>query len=201
MLEDMQRTYQTFGAEAQGNFYLRHNEIHPRNLMASVIDDRTASITGVLDWDIRYFAPAALVFQPPVWLWTEELWGDAGHRFQESDLFTYQEQEPATKDAREIKAAFDQSVGPEIVRYAYSPDAIIARKVWWAACYSEEGDDSIRELTKIYEDWQDSLSREQNSWGRVFGNFFDKHDVKLATVFVGMAVLISVLASMQKAKN
>jgi sulfur transfer complex TusBCD TusB component (DsrH family) len=50
-----------------GTFYLMHNDLAPRNIMAKVSTKRTVKITGIVDWDGACFVSYCVAMKAPSW--------------------------------------------------------------------------------------------------------------------------------------
>ena len=60
------------GIFEDNNYYLTHMDFEPRNVMVDIVDDSTARLSAILDWDEAVFAPAFVNCKPPSWLWDFE---------------------------------------------------------------------------------------------------------------------------------
>jgi aminoglycoside phosphotransferase (APT) family kinase protein len=129
MVSQMEQKTGVFGPD--GNYYIYHGDLYPRNVMVEVLDKQTVTITGILDWDHSAFGPAVVAFERPSWLWTFDKY-DAGELENITALKLHKEEDmqPENEQAQEIKTAFEEAVGPEFLRYAAAPEADIARWLW-----------------------------------------------------------------------
>jgi aminoglycoside phosphotransferase (APT) family kinase protein len=133
MVKSMQALNGTFGPDTP-IYYFHHGDLFPRNIMVATPDDKTATVTGILDWDEAHFAPAVVAFSPPAWLWVEAYWSsDVEEYIDEERIWAHAQETPKNDEAKELKDVFEKIVGTEFLQYAYSPDACEARKIWSSA--------------------------------------------------------------------
>ncbi|KAH8707080.1 hypothetical protein GQ44DRAFT_831133 [Phaeosphaeriaceae sp. PMI808] len=97
---------------------------HISNIIAAVASDVHADITGVIDWNEAIFAPEFMAYQPPYWMWTSE-----------ADLFMktekdYVDVEPDTEEGRALKQDFIDSATEIYLKFAFAPEAVIARQMF-----------------------------------------------------------------------
>lgn len=57
-------------------FYVNHGDLHPRNVIARIVNNRKVELTSIVDWGLLNFAPAVVAFQPPYWLWKYDQRGE-----------------------------------------------------------------------------------------------------------------------------
>jgi hypothetical protein len=93
-------------------FHLVHGDLAARNILGTVIDDSTIEITGVVDWDFASFAPAFCAYRAPLYKWS-------GGKDDAEEWCVPEELD-----------AFKAVASPEYQKYAFSDEAVIARKVW-----------------------------------------------------------------------
>ena len=93
-------------------FHLVHGDLAARNIMGTVIDDSTIEITGVVDWDFASFAPAFCAYRAPLYKWSGGT-DDAEEWCEPEEL-----------------NAFRAVASPKYLKYAFSDEGVIARKVW-----------------------------------------------------------------------
>jgi aminoglycoside phosphotransferase (APT) family kinase protein len=105
-------------------FHLVHNDLFPRNIMASIKDTSTVEITGIVDWDFACFAPKCAALTVPSWTWEldrgEVLLDESGHQL------------PTEEDEKNTacREAFHDSASVEFKRFASSHDSFIAQRVY-----------------------------------------------------------------------
>ncbi|KAJ4327199.1 hypothetical protein N0V84_002329 [Fusarium piperis] len=163
MVKSMQRLNKTFGPDTP-TYHFHHGDLFPRNIMVATPDDQTAVVTGILDWDEAHYAPAVVALAPPAWLWLVAYWSDDVEDYvNEEALWVNAPKTPEDDEAKELKAVFDQIVGPEFLRYAYSPDACDARKIWHSAKESIGRSWVVDELFKMLEAWRSGQEGEMEN--------------------------------------
>ncbi|KAF1996303.1 hypothetical protein P154DRAFT_414104, partial [Amniculicola lignicola CBS 123094] len=104
-------------------FHLCHLDFQIRNLLAEVVDNSTIKITGILDWDSALLGPKFLSYRAPFFLWCDD---DSQDSDEEQVLHV-----PENEEDRELKKIFEDTVGPEFLRYATAPEYIILRRMFW----------------------------------------------------------------------
>ena len=65
----------------KAEYFFTHGDLFARNIMVSVLSDKIATVTAILDWDNAHFAH-------PAWLWVEEYWAEEGVVVGEEELWT-----------------------------------------------------------------------------------------------------------------
>ncbi|KAM0432997.1 hypothetical protein ACHAPT_004702 [Fusarium lateritium] len=164
MVKSMQASNKTFGPDTP-TYYFHHGDLFPRNIMVTTPDDKTAVVTGILDWDDVHFAPAVVAFAPAAWLWIERYWKDDIKEYMDEEaIWSFAQETPQNDEARELKALFEEIVGPEFLRYAYSPDAPEARKIW--SCARERIGKSwvVDDLSQMVASWRSGNKGETDSF-------------------------------------
>ncbi|KAI1328184.1 hypothetical protein F5Y16DRAFT_420096 [Xylariaceae sp. FL0255] len=164
MVQQMHRVNGTFETSPDERFYyFCHGDLFPRNIMVEILEDTTAYITGILDWDDAYFAPPVIAFSPPAWLWSKGWWAedsDDENYLDEVGLWKVGHIEPEDQDSRDIKELFDSVTGPQYLHFAYSPDAHAARRIWRAAHERIGCSWTKRHLDELYNEWAASSALE-----------------------------------------
>ncbi|KIV99649.1 hypothetical protein, variant [Verruconis gallopava] len=110
------------------NYYFCHGDLYPRNILAEVVDQRRIKITGIIDWDLAAFAPAFVAFEAPCWLWKMEMY-ETGE-LEDEKLRIGAADEPVRDEDRQLKAAFEETVGDDWLRIAYWKDVEVLRWIW-----------------------------------------------------------------------
>ncbi|RMJ07517.1 hypothetical protein CDV36_012896 [Fusarium kuroshium] len=160
MVKSMQATNRTFGPDTPV-YYFHHGDFFPRNIMVDTPDEKTATVTGILDWGDAHFAPAVVAFAPPAWLWVEGYWStDIEGYIDEERIWAYAQETPQNGEAKELKDVFEKAVGTEFLQYAYSPDACEARKIWSSAKQRIGRSWVVDELSKMLAAWRPSKEKE-----------------------------------------
>ncbi|KAF2132868.1 hypothetical protein P153DRAFT_364127 [Dothidotthia symphoricarpi CBS 119687] len=98
-------------------FHLVHGELVPKNILAVVKDSSSIEITGIVGWSSTYFAPKFEVYRAPFWAWDGQ------------DGETIDTDPPNAVDVP-LKKAFCKTASEEYIRFAFSPEAAIARRVF-----------------------------------------------------------------------
>lgn len=137
-----------------GGYYLHHGDFMPRNIMAEVVDENTARITGILDWELASFVPAILAFAPPSWLWVPGYFYSNKYKQTESVLWETGAKDPENEMDLEIKAMFDEIVGPMYRDYAYHPHAKIVRTMWVNAMGPFNNSTQYHALEGVVQAWK-----------------------------------------------
>ncbi|EEU40676.1 uncharacterized protein NECHADRAFT_76073 [Fusarium vanettenii 77-13-4] len=154
MVKSMQTLHKTFGPDTP-TYHFHHGDLFPRNIMVDTPDDQTATVTGILDWDEAHYAPAIVAFAPPAWLWLEAYWSDDIEDYiNEEAIWEFAEEKPENDEAKELQAVFEETVGLEFLRYAYSPESCEARKIWHSAKESIGRSWVIDELSQMLAAWR-----------------------------------------------
>ncbi|RSL86632.1 hypothetical protein CEP51_002686 [Fusarium floridanum] len=160
MVKSMQALNGTFGPDTP-IYYFHHGDLFPRNIMVDTPDEKTATVTGILDWDDAHFAPAVVAFAPPAWLWVEGYWSaDIEEYIDEERIWAFAQKTPEKDEAKELKDVFEKIVGVEFLQYAYSPDACEARKIWSSAKQRIGRSWVVDELSKMLATWRSGKERE-----------------------------------------
>lgn len=102
-------------------FYLTHMDLEPRNLLVDIKNNDTAALIDILDWDSAVFAPRWMGCKPPSWLW------DWQHDDDEDKLKA--NETPVDPGMQQVKQKFEDAVGQDWLRYAYTPEYRIARNI------------------------------------------------------------------------
>lgn len=134
------------GLFSDNHHHLCHCDLEARNAMVEVLDDSSAEITGILDWDSAVFAPIFVSCKPPMWFWA---WSDDEEEdeLQANDI-------PVDLEQRELKQIFEDIVGPDYLKYAYQPEYRLARKLFTVAVNGLRTTyDAIQVADEVIEDW------------------------------------------------
>ncbi|KAF2278239.1 uncharacterized protein EI97DRAFT_456670 [Westerdykella ornata] len=102
-------------------FHFCHRDFQPRNMLTQ-IQDGNPVVTGILDWDSAAFVPKFVSMRAPFFLWS----GYADDEWDEYMAVKNSER----PEYKQCKLIFEKVVGPEFLRYAYSREYIIARRVF-----------------------------------------------------------------------
>ena len=134
------------GNEGDG-YVLSHRDLNngPQNIPIDVDQNGKLSITGILDWDSAIFAPAVVACQPPIWIWA---WHSDGE--EEEKLAN---ETPPTIEARQLKKAFEDAVGPEWLRLSYGHGLRLARKLCEFGFDSVHSSWKLEEMQELFREW------------------------------------------------
>ncbi|CAI6331462.1 unnamed protein product [Periconia digitata] len=154
-------------------FTFAHTDLFPRNVLAQITSDSTVQITGILDWDAShaFLAPKIIACRAPFYFWHPESAIISEKRTESLALV-----EPSGDEDKEMKKIFESCAGPEWLRYAFTPEFVIARRVigWLmddhgdGAVYNE-ADDIIRAWRLLHH--QEELESEYFATGIDEGGF------------------------------
>lgn len=101
-------------------FYFLHGDLFPRNVLMRSNSPTTVEITGVLDWDMAHFGPKFMAMCPPFYFW------NGGNERDEDFVLD----ERMNARGLELKRVFDNAVGEDFCRRAYSREYVLLRKVY-----------------------------------------------------------------------
>ncbi|CAA9964585.1 APH domain containing protein [Pyrenophora teres f. maculata] len=112
----------------KGPCVLVHGDLQPYNLLAEIRSNNEVDITGVIDWDSAIIAPEFMAYIAPFWSWMPH----------EAASLTSAEEEtfclgvkPRTEAEKEIKQTFKDNASDEYKKYAFSMEAVIARRMFY----------------------------------------------------------------------
>jgi hypothetical protein len=133
---------------------LSHGDLKAYNLLADVRSPTEADITGVLDWDFAIIAPEFMAYRAPFWLWTPEDMDST-----EMDHEHIADISPVTDEDRELKELFQDYAPERYKRFAFAPEAMLARRMYpilkdgiFGPWNMMEAESVIREWDKIHPD-------------------------------------------------
>jgi hypothetical protein len=136
----------------EDRFYVAHNDFFPRNIMARVLNDSKAEITGILDWDLTTIAPAVVAFQPPWWLWKYEQYeADDEEPYQIRDADHYA---AVTEEEKEIRDAFEVAAGEELLAPMNAMESCAARNLWQWAESRVDSNEEFGLINEMMEKWE-----------------------------------------------
>jgi aminoglycoside phosphotransferase (APT) family kinase protein len=125
---EQQDDYSTWSPERR--FYIAHNDLYPRNIMARIINDHKVEVTGILDWDLVTITPAVIAFQPPWWLWKHEKYLALQENYHPLAIREPKYYAASTFEEQQIRAAFETRAGFEVTKYACNPNSHLAKMLW-----------------------------------------------------------------------
>ncbi|OAL52150.1 APH-domain-containing protein [Pyrenochaeta sp. DS3sAY3a] len=128
---------------------LFHPDLCEYNLLAQIRGAEEVEITGVIDWDDAVIAPTFMAYRAPTWLWMP---GDTD--YEDDSLVN---DEPVTEEDRKLKAYFLEHASEDYRRHAFSPESILARRMFYILEHGMSSDyamdmakDIIREWNKLH---------------------------------------------------
>ncbi|KAF2792892.1 hypothetical protein K505DRAFT_197738, partial [Melanomma pulvis-pyrius CBS 109.77] len=126
-------------------YYLTHMDFGPHNMLVDIVDEKTANLKAILDWDSAVFAPPFLNCKSPQWLWA---WKEG-----EEEDETKASDTPENLDDQIVKKAFEEAVRPEYLKYAYTPEYRLARDILRLAIQGISSNDDFRDADAFVERW------------------------------------------------
>ncbi|KAI1781120.1 hypothetical protein F4818DRAFT_28661 [Hypoxylon cercidicola] len=130
---------------------LAHLDLEPRNIIVDLTSITEPSIiSAVVDWDSAVFAPQFMCCKPPVWLWT---WLDENDDDGEDPDERLANEEPPTPEGRQLKRLFEESAGPDYLRFAYAPSYRLARQLVRLAIEGIRSREALKEAREMLVEW------------------------------------------------
>ncbi|KAL6703145.1 hypothetical protein ACN47E_010138 [Coniothyrium glycines] len=126
-------------------FHLAHNDLFPRNVIAAIKTSSTVEITGVIDWDMCYFAPKFVALRAPFWAWINE--HESEH--DEDNAASI----PEDREGEIMKMIFHGTASKEFLRSAITAEGILARKLWQILMAGMDFEHYQDFATKVIEQW------------------------------------------------
>lgn len=106
-------------------FHVTHNDFLHRHITAEVVDEAHIKVTGVRSWTDVAFCPKFVSCRAPFFLWDDE---------EDPELNEYNEHmalhAPEDKEMKTLKKIFEQTAGPEFLKYAYGEEYVIAHELF-----------------------------------------------------------------------
>jgi hypothetical protein len=137
----------------EGPCVLVHGDLREYNILAEVTSPSTVDITGIVDWDDACFAPKYMAFRSPFWLWMPER-SDAGSWGDDEDEKNAALQ-PEAEDDRVLQRMFLDNISEEYRRFAFAPEAFLARRLYDILRTSICSDWHLEEAEAIVREWSD----------------------------------------------
>jgi hypothetical protein len=131
-----------------GPCVLVHGDFREYNLLAEVRSPTQVDITGVIDWDGAYFAPEFMAYRAPFWLWISENSSSEDLEDETNALL-----EPETDDDRVLKDVFLDNASAEYKKFAFAPEAMLARRMYHILRKGIFRDWSMMEAEAIISEW------------------------------------------------
>lgn len=133
-------------------FHLVHDDLFPRNILAEVKDSNSVEITGIVDWDISFFAPNCVAFRPPYWAWM----GDGAEERDEDNARV----EPEDDYDMLLWDAFVDTASSEFVRFAFTEESVLARKLFYVVWHGMCTQYGFGLAVEVVEQWQSMPSNQ-----------------------------------------
>jgi aminoglycoside phosphotransferase (APT) family kinase protein len=131
-----------------GPCVLVHGDLKPYNLLAEVRNETEVDITGVIDWDSAIIAPEFMAYRAPFWLWTpEDMDSDKEDEECVADV------EPVTDEDRMLKQVFLDNASEKYKLYAFAPEAMLARRMFFILRESLRSDWEFEEAKSVIREW------------------------------------------------
>jgi hypothetical protein len=103
------------------HFHLVHGDLFPRNIIVKLKNKTEVVVTGIVDWDMAFFAPKFMALRPPNWAWTYQCDDGSDDGDAEGEVVAYE---------TDFKEAFRGAASEEYRMMAFSAEGIIARKLF-----------------------------------------------------------------------
>lgn len=130
-------------------FHLCHLDLQAHNILVQAIRDGDVAITDILDWDSLIFGPKFVAMRAPFWLWNDD---DRDEQDEYGVLAISQ-----SREQRLVKDMYEEMAGSEALKYAYTTEYIIARRVFYiiqcgieSSTYFAMAEDIIADFQKLY---------------------------------------------------
>lgn len=132
----------------EGPCVLAHRDLMAYNLLAEIRSDTEVEITGVIDWDSALIVPEFVAYRAPFWLWTEDHIESA----IADDEITVNIS-PRSETCKILQRFFLDNASEKFKRFAFSPEAILARRMYVIIKEGIASDWHINEAWDIVRDW------------------------------------------------
>lgn len=129
-----------------GPFSLVHGDLADHNVLVIVGDENTVEITGVVDWDYAMLVPKFVAYGAPYWMWLDERTLSWHHERNVNH-------EPKTENGRIAKEYFQANASDEWKKFAFAPEAIIARQLFDFAIRGIDGSWDTEVIDACFEEW------------------------------------------------
>ncbi|CAI6331457.1 unnamed protein product [Periconia digitata] len=131
-----------------GSFSLAHGDFKGYNMLCTIQNESTVEITGVIDWDFAMFVPKFLAFRGPFWLWLDD--GTPSHVYDLEGSATI---EPTGERECALKSIFMAGASDEWKKFAFAPEAILARRMFVILKDGIFGPWAVDEVAAIIQEW------------------------------------------------
>ncbi|KAL6702476.1 hypothetical protein ACN47E_001631 [Coniothyrium glycines] len=132
----------------EGPCVLVHADLREYNMLAEVRSDTEVEITGILDWDSAIVAPEFMAYRAPFWMWLPVDMESVTANGEDKANF-----EPVTNEDREVKQFFVDNASAKYNRYAFAPEAMLARRMYVLLKDGVFGTWEFDEATKVIQEW------------------------------------------------
>jgi aminoglycoside phosphotransferase (APT) family kinase protein len=131
-----------------GPFGLTHGDLEGYNLLVDVKDSTNVEITGILDWDSAVFGPKFMSHRAPFWLWLDkDVDSDDADDEENANV------EPQEERERELKRVFETEASEDFKKFAFQPQAILARRMFAILKDGMFSDYVVKEAEVIIQEW------------------------------------------------
>jgi serine/threonine protein kinase len=137
-----------------GPCVLVHRDLMPYNLLVDVSSDTEVEITGVIDWDSAVIAPEFMAYRAPFWLWSLDGVATGIDSNEETVNIS-----PLSEEATVLKQVFLDNASEKLKLFAFSPEAILTRRMYvilkegiFTDWYVEEAWQIVREWHALHPD-------------------------------------------------
>lgn len=124
---------------------LFHPDLREYNLLMQIRGTEEVDITGVIDWDDAVIAPTFMAYRAPTWLWMPD-----DTDFEDDSLIN---DEPVTEEGRQLKAYFLEHASEEYRRHAFSPESMLARRMFYILEHGMRSDYAMDMAKDIIGEW------------------------------------------------
>lgn len=132
----------------EGSYSLVHGDLAAHNLLVKIKDESTVVITGVLDWDFAMFAPKFMAYGAPFWLWMDD-----SALVEDDEDEKMANFEPTGQVQRNNKATFLAEASEEWKKFAFEPEAMLARRMFQVLKSGMQSDWAVKEAEAINNEW------------------------------------------------
>ncbi|KAB2106404.1 hypothetical protein AG0111_0g5510 [Alternaria gaisen] len=133
-----------------GPCVLVHGDLMPYNLLAEVCNETDVNVTGVIDWDLAVIAPEFMAYKAPFWLWTpEDMDSDNEDDENMANL------EPIEEEGKILKQVFLENASEKYKFYAFAPEAMLARRMFYILKNGHPGDWEFEEAKSVIREWNE----------------------------------------------
>ncbi|EUC41905.1 hypothetical protein COCMIDRAFT_51989, partial [Bipolaris oryzae ATCC 44560] len=132
----------------EGPCVLAHRDLMAYNLLAEVRSNTDVEITGVIDWDSALMVPEFVAYRAPFWLWTED---HIASDIADDEIMV--NTSPHSETCKILKQVFLDNASEKFKRFAFSPEAMLARRMYVIIKEGIASDWYMDEAWDIVRDW------------------------------------------------